>query len=240
MRGLVLAVLTARAAIVALAALGCSTGQEPFALPIMVVGSGTTALTAGDHTLVVTEASLSAGPFWFCASTAASPDLCPVAVAESLAVVTVDGRDATERVAGSLSAMPLTARSVMYDLGISWHGTEPTARLSADATLGRSARFRVTATRGANTFHVIADIDVKPQYQGARSVHGATTPVDLAQVKGLHVRFDPAPCLRSLDWAALEALATTSTPVALVKGTPAHSALVFGITGACAPQFEWR
>ena len=95
-----------------LAAAGCgATGQRELTLPVLCRGDGEGPIAAGDYTVLLDRAEVGFGPAYFCATSAAAADLCPVAVAELAASVTVDGKSAAWQPLGEIQGTTGEVRS---------------------------------------------------------------------------------------------------------------------------------
>ncbi len=148
------------------------TGQERLGVDVSVRG-GETTFTAGLWEVTLSEATVAIGPVYFCATAAASADLCPAATFEFTESVTVDALSAQAQGVGTASGVTGNVRSAAYDYGISWLTTQNQATPTSGAVDGHSARFSGVATTTGRTLAFTALLDVTPQLQGTYAVQGA-------------------------------------------------------------------
>lgn len=229
----------------ALAASACAdTGQRYVAIPLRGEGVADAPIEAGEWTVALDRADVSLGPLWLCATEAASPELCEVAVLELTETVAIDALDPSARELATMHGTLGTVRSAMFDYGISWLPTETRARANEGAIEGRSAIFAGRATHAdGRTFAFEAPLEIAPIMQGALAVNalrvGAHEIRD--EEEALVARIDPRPILRSLDLDRMHARAALGEdPVVLAPGDPDYEALVIAMTARAAPTFEWR
>jgi len=218
----------------ALLAAACgTTGAEPFAYPIAVVGAGAS-FPIGDWQVTLERAELALGPVYLCATAAASPDLCAVAQGEFAEVAVVDLLAAAPQPIGEVESLAGDVRSAMLDYGISWFTTQTSA--TAGSELGHSARLTGTAIRGDVALHFDALIDVLPQLRGSPALVGVRARVDDPdEGSRLLLRVDPGAWLLGLDF---DALAAQGQSVEIRPGDPAHAAIAFALTTQ-PPTFSW-
>ena len=218
-----------------LALAGCgTTGAEPFAYPIAAVGVGAEAFAVGDWQVTLTRADVALGPIYLCATAAASPDLCAVAVGEFADVAVLDALAPDPAPLGEVAAVAGDVRSAMLDYGISWFTTRTEA--AADSPLGHSARLVGVAVRGAATVEFDAQVDVLPPLRGSPALLGVRARADAPDADSrLLLRVDPRAWLRTVDFDALAAAGPTAT---LRPGDPDHAAIAFAMTTQ-PPAFAW-
>jgi len=223
------------APLLALALLACgSTGAEPFAYPIAAVGVGADAFPVGDWQVTLTRADLALGPIYLCATAAASPDLCAVAVGEFADVAVLDALAPAAVELGEVAALPGDVRSAMLDYGISWFTTQTEA--TPDRALGNSARLAGTAVRGDTTVTFDARVDVLPPLRGSPALVGVRARVDEPGPDSrLLLRVDPRAWLLGVDF---DALAAAGPSAAIRPGDAAHAAIAFAMTTQ-PPTFSW-
>lgn len=227
-------------AMIALAFLaGCSgTGQPEVDYQAFAVPASPAAVSAGEWTVTLDEATVAFGPAYFCAASSGSATLCETAVSELRGVAAFDGLGGPQLL-GDAQGFAGHVRSASYDYGVSWLLTESSPRASSAAPGGRSARLAGSATRDAETIRFVAEIEVLAQYQGQRAV--PTTPVvaDLdTNVKRLDIGFDPGAWLTGVDWGDVAAI-SSDDPRVIEPGTPAHNAIVIAMVATHPPTFTW-
>jgi hypothetical protein len=224
----------ALAALTALAMGACgTTGAEPFTYPITVAGAGAS-FPIGDWQVTLDEAELALGPVYLCATAAASPDLCEVALAEFAEVAVVDLLAAAPQPIGDVDARAGDVRSAMLDYGISWFTTQSTP--TPGSPLGHSARLRGTAVRGDTSLAFDALIDVVPPLRGSPALVGVRARVDEpGEDSRLELTVNPGAWLLGVDFDALAALGPSAE---IRPGDPAHAAIAFALTTQ-PPGFRW-
>ncbi len=216
-----------------LAACG-STGAERFDYPLVATGVTTTVFPVGDWQVTLTRADVSLGPIYLCATAAASPDLCAVAIAEFTDVAVVDALDPTAQPLGDVDARPGDVRSAMLDYGISWFTTDSAAEPLGE--LRHSARFTGTAVLGDTSLTFDATIDVTPPMRGSPALVGLHARADAPGPDSrLELRLDVHTWFTAVDF---DALAATGLDHDIQPGDPAHAALTFAMTTQ-PPSFHW-
>jgi hypothetical protein len=226
-----------RSVILILFLAGCGdTGQS--LVSFGAVGRGAPATIASDGwTVTLDVARLGLGPVYFCATQAASESLCQIAVAELPRTFEIDALSPAEQPLGDGRGTTGTIQSAMYDLGITWFATQPEAR--AATTIGHSAHFEGRAERGGVTRRFIADVDVRPQYQGAVAVNGARLPaprsIDAATSR-VRISVDAAAWIAGVVWNELDTL--PGDPAVFPPSSPAVGYLANALINF-GPMFEW-
>lgn len=224
-------------------AFGCGQpGEREVALQAYAAGRAAEQIRTGEYIITLTAARVGLGPFYFCATEAASSDLCPIARAELLAPVTVDALDPTPQPLSAGRALTGAIRSAAFDFARTWLDTDHAPTPTAPAPGGHSARFEATVATATARFRVVVDLDVDPQLRGGHAVQGARTSVDvgLAGVR-LDVALDPIAWWSQVDPAELaEAAAAGADPVVVKRGSRAWNALVLAMTAQLPPRLEWR
>ncbi|MBK9753700.1 MAG: hypothetical protein IPO88_09375 [Nannocystis sp.] len=210
-----------------------SSGGEPFSYPLAAVGAGAGPFPVGDWQVTLTRAEVAIGPIYVCATAAASPDLCDVALAEFTEVAVVDALAPAAEI-GELHARPGEPRSAMLDYGISWFTTQ--SRPEALAALGHSARLAGTAVRDGASLNFDAQVDVVPPLRGSPALVGVRAHSEF-QDEGsrLELRLDPRAWLTGVDF---DALAASGLDASIRPGDPAHAAIAFAMTTQ-PPSFRW-
>ena len=218
---------------------GCgSTGQREIDYPLFARGQAPAPFQAGEWVVTLEVARVGFGPAYFCATAAASSDLCPVAVAEFASSAELDALNPTPQELGTVEGVSGTIRSSTYDYAFTWLNTQRSPRPTAAAPLGHSAHFEGRASRGGQTFRFVADVDVTPQTQGARAVQGARVEADVQDSNiRLDLRVDATAWWRNVDF---NELAQSDRDVVVVSPTSrAYSALVIAMTATATPVLEW-
>ncbi len=234
--------MRALVALAALALLACdATGRGYVSVPLEVRGTASSSFDVGGWQVELTRAEVGLGPMWLCSTESADPEFCESAVLELLDSVSVDALDATPRSAGDLHGLTGTARSVMFDYGISWFPTDSRPAATSGAPEGHSGVFEGRATRGAESFRFRCALDVTPSMQGAVLVRGQRiTDHELAPGDRLRIAIDAAAWWRRVDYERLAARAAAGEdPVVLAPGDPDYEALVVSLTAGRLPTLEW-
>jgi hypothetical protein len=214
-------------------------GQQQVRYPLEAGGAGATTTTLSGWQVELEEAQLAFGPVYFCATAAASSDLCPVAVQELAQVVVVDAVVRTPNAVGEVTGVTGSIRSATYDYGISWFTTYRQPRAAAVAPGGHSAQFVGRASKEGVVVRFRADIDVVPQLAGELAIQGVRLEADLQEPPtALTVTFDAAGWWSAVDFAPLAA--GGSTEVVIAAGSPAYNAVVTAMTAGRPPAFRWR
>jgi hypothetical protein len=210
-------------------------GQDPWVAPVEIpaVEPG---FEVGAWHVELSEARVGFGPAYFCASAAASPEFCEVAMAQIAEVRELDlltGSTADLEVEGVTGQM----RSAMLDYGIHWPTTQPMPVVAAQAPGGHSAVLGGTATRGAEVLEFRALIDVIPPHRGLRALVGVpATWGEVGAPAALEVEFGVPEWFVAVDF---EALLAAPQPAQVQPGDPAHDAVVVGMTTTAPPRFHW-
>ncbi len=220
------------ASLLALAACG-DTGGQPFAYPLAAAGVGEGPFPVGDWQVTLSVADVAIGPLYVCATAAASPDLCDVALAEFTDVAVVDALAGPQEL-GDLQARPGEPRSAMLDYGIPWFATATKPRALGE--LGHSAHLVGAAMRGDQSFTFDAIVDVTPSLRGSPAVVGVRAHSETQdQDSRLELQLDPRAWLASVD---LDALSTSGPKATIKPGDAAHAAIAFAMTTQ-PPTFRW-
>lgn len=245
-----------RSAVIALLATiasGCAdAGRDRVTFPLYLAGSDLGApLEADDGAVVrVDRAELAFGPLYLCAGHQAGA-LCDTARAEWLEGAVVDALNPEPRLAGDVSGVSGSVRSWMYDLGISslLTRTEPLPLPAAERLGGVSLRIEGRAESGGRSLAFRAEIPIQQEEEteiGVPVVRKSTTDAfdhDLAPgERGLLIRFDPAPWVADIDFAALLldcAAATSCRDTELGPDTQGHRTLRNALVAGARPSFEW-
>ena len=123
-----------------------------------------------------------------------------------------------------MSSKPVTATS------------RPTVQPSAPG--GHSLRFEGRATRDAQRFAFVADVDLLPPARGFRAVQGRRVDAtDALDARALVVGFDATAWLSQIDWDALAQLA--QDPVVITPDSKAANAIVIAIAASAPPTFRF-
>jgi hypothetical protein len=218
--------------------IGCGdTGQKPVSYPLIATGTtGPFAAGAWEVTLDVAQVAL--GPIYFCATEAASMDLCPAAVNEFADVAQMNALDPAEQTLGRVEGVTGEIRSATYDFGVTWFNRQTSPQASAKAPGGHSAHFEGSATRGATTLRFVSDVDVIPPQQGTLAVQGARMVASVHDSRQtLRIAIDPGAWWSDVDFDELAAL--SGDPVVVTATSRAHNALVLRMTTVAMPSFDW-
>lgn len=226
-------------AALALAASGCgTTGRELVSYPASGHGTAAAEFDAGDARVTLEVAQVALGPIYFCATAAASADLCSVAVQELTSTATLDALDPGPQPLGNVEGVSGSIRSLTFDYGISWFNTQTTPVAAAAAVGGHSAHFEGLATRGGTSRRFVADVDVVPQFRGSRAVQALRVTADVPDADArLDVTVDSAAWWAGVDFGPLWDAA--EEPIVIAPGSAAHNALVVAMTATIPPTFIW-
>jgi hypothetical protein len=226
-------------ALIAMLLVACGDTGQP-AIELRAVGTGTAAtpIEIGGYRVTLDVARIAFGPITFCASRAASDDLCPSALAELAAAAPLDVLSPAAQPLGVVNGFVGTARSAGYGYGITWLPIQTSPQATRAAVAGHSAHLEGTAVDKATgaSFRFNADVDIVPLNRGTHPV--TATGIDAAldqRTRSLDVRFDPTRWLAQIDFAELAAAGTPTVTIA--PGSNAYNALVTGITTLAPPQF---
>lgn len=215
-----------------------ATGQATVDYALYGAGTGPVA-QAGAYTITLDRAEVAIGPIYFCATEAASTDLCSAAVNELADIVVVDALDPSPQAIGRITGSTGTIRSATYDHGYTWFPTQTAPRAAPQAPGGHSARLAGTISDGTRSFRVTADLDLIPTYQGTRAVQGRR--VGPAEITDGGQRLDLA--LDAAGWWAevdLEALSAEGLDTVEVLPTSrAYNALLLAMSAQRPARFTW-
>lgn len=215
------------------------TGQPLVSHSLFAVGTPAGTTKVGDWDVTLTVARVGFGPVNFCASRAASPELCKEPLAEWAATATVDALSASPQLLGTVNGFAGTVQSLGFAYAIPWLTTDDAPTPKSGAPGGHSAHLEGSARRAKDGFVLtfVADVDVRPvvQAQPAVSRSGLSQVLD-PDTRRLDVRFDPSLWVAQLDF---DALAAGGSPATVVAKTQAWDALVVGMTALAPPTFTW-
>ncbi len=218
-----------------------STGQRRVEIPVFARGSTERALQVGAATFTLTRAEIGFGPVYFCATEGAEVDLCEVDLAELLATITLDGLNPSALPIGVLQATTGSVRSALFDYGISWLLTKPSASPNPGAPERHSAVLagRVDAASRSLTF--LAEIDAESRGPGDAAVNARPTSHEITgRGDQLTLAVDPYRWLANIDVEQLFALdADGDGSVAITEEAQAYQAIVQGMTNVAPVEFEW-
>ncbi|MEZ4406296.1 MAG: hypothetical protein R3A52_07465 [Polyangiales bacterium] len=193
---------------------------------------------AGPWEVTLDVARVDIGPVYFCATEAASSDLCPAAVAEFASSGLVNALDPSPQRLGEVTGVSGTVRSATWDYGLTWFTTQRAARPTSTAPGGHSAHFEGRATRDGRTVRFVSDVDVAPMIQGSLAVQGARVSGDLrAATARLDLTFDARAWWRGVDFD--EVAAISGDPAVVPTSSRAHNAVVIAMTTTGVPTFTW-
>jgi hypothetical protein len=222
-------------AVMFLAACG-EVAQTPVRYPAVARGAAGT-FAAGDWQVTLSAATVAFGPAYFCATEAASMDLCPAAVNELAAVGSFDALDGDAQPLGTVEGVTGELRSVQYDFGINWFTRQNQPTPAEGVT--HSAHFEGQAVSAAGGFRFVADIDLPPSHQGTQVVQGARVAAHVTSSDTrLSIAADPGRWWERVDFDEL--LQLGMDPVVVEPGMRAHNNVVLRMTTSAAPQFSWE
>lgn len=210
-----------------------TTGAEPFTYPAQVRGPGPGPHALGDWQITLTRADVAVGPIYFCATAAASPDLCEVAVAELTAPFVADALTTTPEPLAEVTSLPGEIHSAMLDYGVSWFPTQTDPTVMTG--LGHSARLAGEAVRGDMSLKFDAIVDLPPPTRGSPAVVGVYTSTTEEVPTRVEVDLPVHAWLGGVDW---DDLAAAGASADIRPGDPAHTAIVFAMT-VQPPSFRW-
>jgi hypothetical protein len=194
---------------------------------------------AGGWEVMLTTAQVGFGPAYFCATAAASSDLCPTAVSQFARSATINGLDAAPQELGEADGETGTVRSATYDFAFTWFATQRQATPATGAPQGHSAYFEGQATNGTRTIRFVAAIDIAPRFQGTRSVQGAPVDATLeSEAIQLEVGVRPSSWWQGVDFEALSQ--STEDPIQVSPGSRAYEAVVLAMTANARPSLTWN
>ena len=224
----------------ALLATGCvDTGQSLVAYPAHGRGTGSSAVTVGGWQVELDAAQLSFGPVYFCATRAASTELCPAAVNESITVHTVDLLDGGSQPLGEVVGVTGYVGSATYDYGITWLPTESQPMAKEGSASGHSLVLEGSATAGDRRVNFVARVNMVPGRRGGQVVEGHPLDEVISEdVERLAVEIDGDRWVQAMDFDELEA--TGDDPVVVVPGMRSYEALVIAATVNHKPTFTWE
>jgi hypothetical protein len=223
-------------------AAGCDvTGRTATTVALSGRGAESPVLVDGAYTITLTRADVAFGPAYFCATAAASSELCETAVLETLEAHAIDGLDPVSQPLGMLEGFTGDVRSVQLDLGIAFLLTESHPGPLEGSIDGHSVVLEGTATDGITTFEFEVALDVVASESGTSALVGTATEAAIAASgTQLEVVVDPREWIVGLDWAALASTPhAPGTPVVIAKDSVEYDAILRGITTNDAPTFEW-
>lgn len=215
------------------------TGRAYVDIPLHAVGGPDRLETDDGWSVSITRAELALGPIWLCATESASPEFCDASVLELTDSVRIDALDPEMQLLATMRGVTGTARSVMFDYGISWLPTASRARPTSGAIDGHSARFEARATHtDGRTFELACDLDLLPPMQGAVVIRGQRIEAReiVSSDDALVVRVDATRWLSRLDYERLAARGEAR--VVLAQGDADYEALVVALTAGALPSFE--
>ena len=214
------------------------TGQERLAVDVAARG-GPQTFTAGLWDVTLTEALVAVGPIYWCATAAASADLCPAATFELRESATMDGLAVEPQLIGSATGVTGEVRSAVYDYGISWLTTQNEPTPTSGSIDGRSARFAGVATTAGRSLAFTAVLDVEPQIQGTYAVQGARAAATIAPPTTLlTLTARPDLWFAAVDFDS--AAASDATSVEITSDSIAGNTVRIGMTANAPLTFIWE
>ncbi|HSI05030.1 MAG: hypothetical protein ACAI38_03060 [Myxococcota bacterium] len=220
-----------------LAACG-ETGQERLSVAVAARG-GPATFTAGLWDVTLSEALVAVGPIYWCATAAASADLCPAATFELTQSATVDGLAPDAQLIGTADGVTGEVRSAVYDYGISWLATQNQPTPTSGSVDGSSARFAGVATTTGRSLAFTAVIDITPQLQGTYAVQGARAAATIApSTTSLTLTARPDLWFAAVDFDA--AAPADATSVEITSDSVAGNTVRIGMTANVPLTFTWE
>ncbi|HZH04603.1 MAG TPA: hypothetical protein VEY30_12530 [Myxococcaceae bacterium] len=222
---------------------GCSAeapGSVEIAYPVFGRGVPAEPFTSGGWRVALTAAEVGFGPAYFCATAAASSDLCPVAVSQFARAAAINGLDPAPQPLGEADGESGTVRSAAYDFAVSWFTTQRSVIPSPRAPRGHSAYFEGTAVKEGRSVRFTAAVDVVPRFQDTRAVQGQPVNATLGgEGLDLTVAVNPRDWWTAVNFDEALGDAADGAVVEVVPGTRAYEAVVFGMVTARPPMFQW-
>jgi hypothetical protein len=214
---------------------GCGdTGQPHVHSQAVAIGTPAHPVTVGAWTVTLDVVRVGFGPTIFCASRAASEDLCPQSLAEIASVAQIDALSPNAQPLGSLEGFVGHTRSVGFDYALPWFATDDAPHATSAAPGGHSIHLEGHATSAARSLRFVADVDVVAATPGARGVYfnALDAAVD-ESTQRLEVHFDPHRWVEQIDFDALP----VADPVVLAGN--AANAVIVGATTLAPPTFTF-
>ena len=216
------------------------TGRDQIEIPLATRGTAAREVSVLDGRLLLSEAQVSFGPLYLCATESAESALCGTALAEQLSVLSIDALSEDTTPAPALAGTTGTVRSAFFDYGMSWLLTQ--AGPAWAAGLEHSARLRFSA-RGddGSELEVLAEIDIAPLSPGDAAVNGRKTEHTLRpRGDALTVVLDANRWLERVRIAELFALDPDGDGhVVLSPESQAYEAILQGMSARFPPRFAW-
>lgn len=219
------------------------TGTPNVHYPLRARGVSAAPFAVDQYTVELQVAELAFGPLYLCATSAASSDLCPSAVAEFADSAVIDLLDEDAQALGEVVGFAGAVRSATYDYGVTWLPTQRIPAPTEAAIEGHSMHFEGTATREGVVLRFIADLTLAPQTQGTRTIQGARVPGEQqATATSLTLTFEPQRWWSEVDFDELSTLAGAQADgeaLVLPPSSRAMSALMVAIVANHPPLFTW-
>lgn len=218
------------------------TGGDYVDVPLYVQGSAAREVSVPAGTLTLSEAQVSLGPLYLCATESAESALCETALAEHLDLLVLDALDDSVARIGELSATTGTVRSGFFDYGMSWLLTKPAPAFPESASFKHSARLRFKAVRAdGSELDVRAELDIAPLSPGDAAVNGLRTEQRIGkQELALTLVLDANTWLSRIQIDALSALDTDGDGrVTLTPDSQPYEAIFQGMTARTPPRLVW-
>lgn len=216
-------------------------GVASISYPVLARGEDAAAFDAGSWSVTLTTAEVGFGPSYFCATAAASAELCSVATSEFADTGVVNALSSEPQVLGEAQGETGTLRSVTYDFAYSWFATESQARVASTSARGHSAYFEGTATQGSTTVPFTVAIDLPPRIRGTRAVQGQRLDATLTtRTRELVVTVQPTRWFSRVVFDDLVSLSPAGETVTIAPGSRAYEALVLAMTVNAPPSFQWN
>jgi hypothetical protein len=219
------------------------TGRAHLRFKAIVVGSAPRDVDIEGATLRLSEARVSFGPLYLCATENASSELCETAIAELLDTHEVDALDPDDSPLATLEGTTGTVRSAFFDYGISWLLGSSEPRANRGSAGGHSAvlSFDAEGDDGAR-LRVRAALDILPIAPGDAAANGQRVVHSLRDERDeLVVTLDPSAWLTRIRYDELVALDDDGdAEVTLSPGTQAYEAILVGMTANAPVRLSFR
>ncbi len=220
-----------------LCACGPNVGPKEIHYPVVGVGGESTFDVQG-WTVTLDIAEIGFGPAYFCATAAASSDLCPTAISQMAYSAVINGLAVQPHALGVADGETGVIRSAQYDFALTWFTTERQPTPMVNAPRGHSAYFEGRAVNGGQTLQFRANVDLSPSAQGTRAIQGARAQANLIDDRILlSVKVTPSAWWKNVDFDQLAQGGAAS--VEILPGAPAYEAIAVSMMTLTPPELTW-